>query len=269
MADPSGLVVAITGGARGIGAATAATLAEAGAAVAIGDIDGEAAAATAAELPCAIGLPLDVTDAESHQRFLDAVAQRLGAVDVLVANAGVMWVGRFEDEPVTATRRMFAVNVEGVINGIRLAAPAMRERGRGHIVVVASVASRLAPRGEASYAASKHAVLGYCTAVRQELHRSGVDLSVLMPTVVETDLATGTSSGIVKRLAPRHVADAVLSLVRRPRPERYLPKHVGGSIRFLDLVPARLRGFFQRLLVVDQTSSDHGSRKGYQQRSLG
>ncbi|WP_034274642.1 SDR family NAD(P)-dependent oxidoreductase [Haloechinothrix halophila] len=268
MADPRGLVVAITGGARGIGAATAATLAEAGATVAIGDIDGEAAAATAAELPGAIGLPLDVTDAESHQRFLDAVAQRLGAVDVLVANAGVMWVGRFEDEPVTATRRMFAVNVEGVINGMRLATPAMRKRGRGQIVVVASVASRLAPRGEASYAATKHAVLGYCTAVRQELHRSGVDVSVLMPTVVETDLAAGTSSGIVKRLPPRHVADAVLSLVRRPRPELYLPKHVGVSIRFLDLVPARLRGFCQRLLVVDQTSSDPGTREDYQRRSL-
>lgn len=268
MADPRGLVVAITGGARGIGAATAATLADAGAKVAIGDIDGDAAAATAAQLPDAIGLPFDVTDPESHQRFLDAVAQRIGLIDVLVANAGVMWVGRFEEEPAAATRRMFAVNVEGVINGVRCAAPAMRERGRGQIVVVASVASRLAPRGEASYAATKHAVLGYCTAVRQELHRSGVDVSVLMPTVVETDLAAGTSSGIVKRLTPQQVADAVLSLVRRPRPELYLPKHVGVSIRFLDLVPARLRGFFQRLLVVDQTSSDPDTREDYQRKSL-
>jgi NAD(P)-dependent dehydrogenase (short-subunit alcohol dehydrogenase family) len=269
VSDARGLVVAITGGARGIGAAAAATLAAAGARVAIGDIDGDAAATTAAGLPGAVGLQLDVTDPSSHQRFLEDVTDRLGPVDVLVANAGVMWVGPFDQEPESATKAQLAVNVEGVINGIRLAVPPMRARGRGQVVVVASAASRLAPPGEATYAATKHAVLGYCTAVRAELRGTGVDVSVLMPAVVATDLAAGTSSGLVEPLTPQQVADAIHSLIRRPRPELYLPALAGAVAAFLALQPARLRGVFHRLLVPDQVRSDHQARADYEKRALG
>lgn len=270
MTDPRDLVVAVTGGAGGIGAATAERLARAGARVAIGDLDGESAAATAAALPGAIGLPLDVTDAGSYRSFLTAVRERLGPLDVLVANAGVMWVGPFAEEPESATKRQLAVNVEGVLRGFKLAVPDMRARRRGQVIVVASAASKLAPAGEATYAATKHAVLGYCTAVRAELRGNGVHVNVLMPTVVGTELAAGTSSGLVPSLTTDRVAARVLSLVRRPRPELFVPALAKAAALVLDVLPARMRGPAHRLLVPDQVrSADHAVRESYEHRRLG
>src|SRR6185503_14981050 len=94
-----GKVVAITGGARGIGKATAKALARQGAKIAIGDLDKPLAEKTAAELDTdAVGLALDVTDRDSFTRFLDQVAERLGPLDVLINNAGIMPLGPFVDE---------------------------------------------------------------------------------------------------------------------------------------------------------------------------
>ncbi|MCX2712428.1 SDR family NAD(P)-dependent oxidoreductase [Mycolicibacterium sp. J2] len=262
-------VIVITGGGRGIGAATARALAARGARVAIGDIDAAAAAALAEQLPGAVGLHLDVTDPASYRRFIDEVEAALGPLDVLVANAGVMWVGAFDDEPVTATRRQIAVNLEGVITGFRLAAPAMRHRRSGQIVVVASAASKLAPAGEATYAATKHAVYGYCTAVREELRGTGVDVSVLMPTVVATDLAAGTSSGKVALLTPAQVAAGVLSLIDSRRPELFLPRKAGLAALALAVTPARLRAGLHRFLVPNQVKLGRlAERRAYQSRTL-
>lgn len=269
MTSLTGRVVAITGGARGIGAAAAARLANLGAVVAIGDLDGAAATATAAVLPGAIGLSLDVTKSSSYEMFLAAVADRLGPIDVLVANAAVMWVGRFVDEPEEAFKRQFAVNVEGVIRGFRLATPAMAARGKGHVIVIASAASKLAPAGEATYAATKHAVYGYCTAVREELRGSGVDVSVLMPTVVATELAAGTTSGRVRMLTPDDVAESVVTLVRTRRPELTVPTLAGLAAVTLAVVPARLRRPLHRLIVPNQAKlADPTQRTRYQQRAL-
>ena len=249
----AGRVVAVTGGARGIGAAAARRLAAAGASVAVGDLDADDARQVADELPgAAAGLELDVTDEASYRAFLDAVDAELGPLEVLVANAGVMWVGPFAEEPEAAVGRQLAVNVDGVIRGFRLAAPAMRTRGRGQVLVVASAASRLAPKGEATYSATKHAVLGYCTAVREELRGTGVDVSVLMPTLVSTDLAAGTTSGKVPALSPGDVADAVVDLVGRPRPETFLPARVGLAAAALTVAPGPLQGPLHRFFVPDQ-----------------
>ncbi len=148
MGSLTGRVVAVTGGARGIGAEIARQLASAGAQVAIGDRDLDAVTATAAGLPDTVhGFALDVTDSESFRGFLTAAEALLGPIDVLVNNAGVMWVGPFDEEPDAATQRMLEVNLGGVIRGVRLAAPAMRARRRGHIVTIASAAARLSVHG--------------------------------------------------------------------------------------------------------------------------
>ena len=166
----AGRVVAVTGGARGIGAAIATEVVRRGARVAIGDLDEQSSTATAALLgERAAGFALDVTDAASFAAFLDAAEARLGPVDVLVNNAGIMWVGRFQEEPEDVALRQFDVNLHGVLRGTKLAAARMRERGRGQIVNVASSASKIAPPGEATYTATKHAVYGYSVAVREEL----------------------------------------------------------------------------------------------------
>jgi short-subunit dehydrogenase len=136
--------------------------------------------------------------------------------------------------------------------------------------VVASAASKLAPAGEATYAATKHAVHGYCSAVREELRGTGVAVSVLMPTVVATELAAGTSSGLVPLLTADQVADGIVSLVHRPRPELFVPARAGFAAAALAVLPARLRVRLHRFVVPNQvTAARPEHRAGYQARVLG
>lgn len=267
----AGRVVAVTGGAQGIGREIARLLAANGARVAIGDRDFDGASATARELPGTVeAFGLDVTDSVSFSAFLTAAQDRLGPLDVLVNNAGVMWVGGFDDEPEVATSRQLDINLHGVIRGVKLAAPVMRSRGYGHIVTIASAAAKLAPAGEATYAATKHGVFGYLSAVRAELRRSGVQLSVVMPAVVDTELAAGTATGAAKLLKPEDVAKAVLAVIKRPRFEVSLPGYVGPLTRWVNVLPQRGRDFLFRLMVPDQVSSvpDKAIRENYEARNL-
>src|SRR3954467_6900540 len=136
----SGRVVAITGGARGLGLATAKALAAQGARVAIGDLDGDLASVEAAAPPGPgphAGYSLDVTDPESFEAFLDQAAE-LGPLDVIVNNAGIMPVRVFAEEDPIVTRRQIEINVLGVTSGTRLALDRMLPRGRGHVVNIAS-----------------------------------------------------------------------------------------------------------------------------------
>jgi NADP-dependent 3-hydroxy acid dehydrogenase YdfG len=271
MSETWGRVIAVTGGARGIGREIARVLAVAGARVAIGDRDEEGARATAAELPGTVaGFALDVADTVSFRDFLAAVEARWGPIDVLVNNAGVMWVGPFADEPEAATAAQLEVNLHGVIRGVKLAAPAMRARGCGHIVTVASAAAKLSPPGESTYAATKHAVFGYLAGVRGELRGSGVRLSVVMPGVVDTELATGTATGAAKLLTPADVAAAVHSAIRRPRFEVPVPGYVGALARWVNVLPQAGRDLLLRLLVPDQVAATTGTtaRTGYESRNL-
>jgi NAD(P)-dependent dehydrogenase (short-subunit alcohol dehydrogenase family) len=263
----SARVVAVTGGARGIGAAIARVLAARGDRVAIGDLDEGEARATAATLGGdAVGLPLDVTDTPSFAAFLDAAEDAFGRpADVLVNNAGIMWVGPHEEEPERTAERQMAVNFHGVARGMRLVLPAMRARGHGHVVNVASAASRVGPAGEATYAATKHAVLGYSTAVREELRGSGVELSVVMPIVVETELAAGTAHGRTRRLKPEDVARAVAGVIDRPRFEVHVPREVAVVPRLLALLPQRGRDAVTKVLVPNQIKlTDHRARADYE-----
>lgn len=264
----AGRRIAVTGGARGIGAAIAATLTRQGALVAIGDLDPGVADPAAAQA----ALRLDVTSETSCAEWVAESERALGGpLDVLVLNAGIMWVGSFALEPDAAALRQFDVNVHGVMRGIRLVVPAMWARGSGHVVVIASAASKVAPSGEASYAATKHAVYGYCAGVRAELGpTSPVDLSVVMPGVVETELAAGTSPGRgARRLAPQDVADAVADVVRRPRFEVPVPRAVGAFTRLQALLPQAARDRVNRLIIPDQLrDTDAAVRTAYETRSL-
>jgi NAD(P)-dependent dehydrogenase (short-subunit alcohol dehydrogenase family) len=182
-----GQVVAITGGGRGIGRATAAALIAKGARVAIGDIDGPLAERTASELGSGtVGLHLDVTDKASFESFLDQVESRLAPLDVLVNNAGIMPVGPFVDESDAATRKLVDVNIMGVIIGSKLALKRFRARGRGHIVQLASIAGKGGFPGGATYCATKHAVVGLTEALRSELRGTGIEVHQVLPIGVNT-----------------------------------------------------------------------------------
>lgn len=255
--------VAITGAARGIGEAIARELARRGNDVLLGDLD-DSVVALAASLG-GVGSVLDVTDEASYQAWLGLVPQ----VDVLVNNAGVMWVGAFDEEPESVAHKQFAVNFHGVVRGTRLVLPAMRARRAGLVVTVASVASHLAPAGEATYAATKHAVLGWMTAVRQELMGSGVTVALVMPTVVETELALGTASGGVPRLSPEDVAVAVAGVIDKPRFETFVPARVSVLTRVLAVLPQRGRDAMYRRLVPNQVAStDQAARADYEAKRL-
>src|SRR4051794_2018357 len=139
----TGKVVVITGGGRGIGAATAKALVARGARVAIGDVDLATAERTAAELGGGtIARFLDVTDRPGFTAFLDEVEAELGPLDVLVNNAGIMQLSAVEDESDGAAVRQLELNLHGVIHGTKEAVRRMKPRGTGHVVNIASVAGK-------------------------------------------------------------------------------------------------------------------------------
>jgi NAD(P)-dependent dehydrogenase (short-subunit alcohol dehydrogenase family) len=157
----AGQVGAITGGARGIGRATAAALIAQGARVALGDIDADLVARAASELGGeTVGLPLDVTDRASFAEFLDEVERRLGPLDVLINNAGIMPIGPFVAESDACARRMADINLHGVIFGSKLALERFGPRRRGHLVNVGSIAGKVGVPHAATYCATKYAVVG-------------------------------------------------------------------------------------------------------------
>lgn len=266
-----GQVVAVIGGANGIGKEISRQLVVAGAKVAIGDRDQTAATRTAGQLRGELlALAVDVTDPESVDEYLTDIEKQWGRVDVVVNSAGVMSVGPFDAESTTATRAQLDVNLFGAINVIKAIAPDMRARGAGHIIVLASAASLLPTPGEASYAASKHGVYGYMKAVRAELRGSGVELTIVMPTVVDTALAAGTSSGAATMLQPADVAQAVLKAIQRPRFEVAIPRYLSPARRAIDILPTRLRDAIYRRLVPDQVhASDPTARADYEASQLG
>ncbi len=222
----NGKVVAITGGARGIGKATATALVRKGCRVAIGDLDLALAEQTAAELGGgAIALPLDVTDRASFASFLDEAEKQLGPLDVLVNNAGIMPVTPFVEESEESMRRQVDINLHGVITGTQLAIERMQPRGTGHIVNIASSAGKAGVPGIATYSATKHGVVGLSEAVRAELRGSGVEISCVMPIPVNTELIDGVSDQrVIKRVEPEDVANEIVDALEVPRFDVFVPR---------------------------------------------
>jgi NAD(P)-dependent dehydrogenase (short-subunit alcohol dehydrogenase family) len=265
-----GQVVAITGGGRGIGRATAAALIAKGARIAIGDIDAQMAERTAAELGSGtIGLPLDVTDKASFTEFLDAVESRLGPLDVLVNNAGIMPVGPFVDEADPATNKLVDINVMGVIIGSKLALQRFRPRGRGHIVQLASIAGKGGFPGGATYCATKHAVVGLTEALRAELRGSGIEVHQVLPIGVNTELYSGVKQARgFKTPEPEDVADAIVELLQTGRFEQYVPRYLAAVVRMNALMPRRVTEAITRITNGDRIllTADPGARAAYDAR---
>jgi NAD(P)-dependent dehydrogenase (short-subunit alcohol dehydrogenase family) len=267
----NGRVVAITGGARGIGKATAAALVRQGAKVAIGDVDLQLAEATAAELGSGVtAYQLDVTKRPSMIAFLDAAEKDLGPLDVMINNAGIMPVTPFTDESDESAARQIDINIHGVIFGTKEAMLRMRPRRTGHIVNIASMAGKAGIPHLATYCATKHAVIGLSEAVRGELRGTGVEVTCIMPAVVNTELTSGVDeTGGVKKIEPEDVADAIVDALQLPKFDVCVPKSAGRIDATVRLLPRSAREAIGRALKVDQimVTADRARRAEYEARA--
>jgi len=268
-----GQVVAITGGARGIGEATAQALRASRARVVIGDVDEEAGKATADRLGLEAFVPLDVTDPDSFAEFLRQTEATAGPLDVLVNNAGIMPVGPLLDEDETTAQRVININVHGVITGTKLAVRMMRERGSGHVVNVASMAGVVSVPGLATYNASKFAVVGFTDAVRLEVRPLGIDVSTILPYFVNTELAAGTNGPPgLKKAEPVQVAQAIVATLERPVPRVYVPRAAGNLVRVFRKLPQAWTERLNRAIGGDDIfldGVDHHARAAYESRARG
>jgi len=265
-----GKVIAITGGARGIGLATARACAGRGMKVAIGDLDVAEAQRAAESVPDAVALSLDVTDRASFERFLDEVDARLGPTDVLVNNAGIMSIGPFLDEDEATATRMIDINVYGVLHGMKLVLPRFLARGTGHLVNIASTAGKAGFPGGATYCGTKHFVVGVSEATRAELRDTAIEVSCVMPGVVDTELATGLQeSRGVKKVRPEDVAAEIISALEQPRFDVFVPRSIGPISTVMNLLPRSGREAVGRALRVDKVlaGADPNARRSYELRA--
>lgn len=266
MAPPS---VLITGASSGIGAVAAEHLLAKGWRVLVAARRVEAMAPLAergAEV-----LPLDLADDASRQRLVDQVAERVGALDGLVNNAGFGEVGPLETMPLERARAIFEVNVFGLMGLTQMLLPAMRQRGCGRIVNVSSIAGRWVSPGSAWYAASKHALEALSDGLRLELHGFGLQVVLIEPGLIATDFAAVADPSIQQAQScaiygemmrkvragwtrvyrgassPLVVAHTIETALTAPRPKaRYLVGHQSTSVLAQRLLPTGVWDFVVR-----------------------
>jgi 3-oxoacyl-[acyl-carrier protein] reductase len=231
--DLHGQVALVTGGARGIGCASALALARAGAAVCVADLlptaDAEAAIATAGRR--ALGLTLDVTDGEAVRRVVERVVEALGRLDVLVTAAGITHRDSLEETSEAVWRRVVDVVLTGTFQAVQAAVPVMRAQGYGKIVTISSISGIIggavsgATRGSdtrqgrsgPAYAAAKGGVIAFTRWVAKDVGQSGIYVNSVAPGGVDTEMTRGFAYAVqalpVPRMGqPEDVAEAVLFL---------------------------------------------------------
>ncbi len=222
MSTVEGRVALVTGASSGIGAATARALATAGAKLALvsrrGDDLGIAGARASS---------CDVRDAAQVEGAVADAVEAFGGIDIVVANAGVGAYGDFLDLDPEHLEEMVDTNVKGLLYTVRAALPQLIESTAADLVVVASVAGQRGPEGEAVYAASKFAQVGFMRSLDHELFRRGVRCSTIAPGGVATEFAMGRGRNhadpdLAEMMRPEEIADAIVHAVTRPRTHRVL-----------------------------------------------
>ena len=248
----SGRVVLITGAAGGIGTALAHRFADAGARVALGDLDPARLAATAdstvGDGGTAIAIPFDVTDTDACRAAVAHVAAEWGGIDVLVNNAGITHLSLFRDTDPSVIRRVVDVNLFGAVNVTSAALPYLLA-SRGRIVTVSSVAGVAPLASRTGYSAAKHALHGLFDSLRAELRGSGVSVTIICPQFVNTaigDRALGGDGGpptmprttTGRAVEPDDVAAAIVDATVRRRRILLYPRDAKVSYLVARFAPA-------------------------------
>ena len=217
-----GRVALVTGASRGIGAATASALANAGAHVAIASRSGENPG-----IDGALARKADVRDPAALEAMVASTVARFGQLDILIVNAGVGAYGPFLDLPAADLEEMIDVNVKGALYAVRAALPELLKSDAADIVTIASEAGRRGLPYEVAYCASKFAQVGMTSALDHELREQGVRCTSICPGGVATDFAMGHGRTrdmpqLAGMMSPEDVAEAVLFVLTRPRTHRIL-----------------------------------------------
>ncbi len=181
-----------------------------------------------------------------------------------------MPIGPFIEETDETAKTMIDINLHGVIYGTKLALERMLPRGSGHIVNIASQAGKAGLPGGATYCATKHAVVGLSEAVRLENIDKGIEVSCVMPAVVNTELGSGlVDTRGVKKLEPEEVAEAIVEAIETNRFDVWVPRSSAGIAAILSLVPRSGREAIARILKADKVlaEADEQERADYEDRA--
>ena len=227
----AGKVALVTGASSGIGEAVALSLAGAGAKVALAArrrdrLDGVAARIRVAGGQ-ALTLEVDYGDERAAAASVRKVEAEFGRLDILINNAGVMYLEPVAEDALERWRKMVEVNVLGLIAATAAALPGMRARKDGHVVNIASTAGRIANPNSAGYSATKFGVVGFTEALRREVYKDNIRVTAIEPGVVETELrdhvaheeaktAINAYADAMRQLKPTDIADLILFVVSRP-----------------------------------------------------
>jgi NAD(P)-dependent dehydrogenase (short-subunit alcohol dehydrogenase family) len=225
--DLADAAVIVTGAAGGLGLAVAQRFARSGARVALLDIDTARLGDAAATIPGCLPVTCDLTDPGDCEEAIAEVTERFGGVDVLVNNAGLTHRSAFAETDPAVIRKVMEVNYLGSVNITKAALAAITGR-RGAIVVVTSVAGFAPVLGRTGYAGAKHALHGFFSTLRTEVRGSGVDVTIVSPTFVSTDMQTRALGGdgavtdhpqsrVGRQVDPAHVADRIYRATERRR----------------------------------------------------
>jgi len=219
--DLEGKVSIVTGGASGIGAACSRAFAAAGARVAVVDRNGEGANEVAREVG-GIGVLCDVGNESSVAEMVATVERELGPVDVCFNNAGIATGGDVLTTPAEIWNEQWAVNVMAHVHALRAVLPGMIERGSGYLLHTASMAGILTSHGNATYATTKHAVVGLAEWLAITHHHRGIRVSLLAPLGVRTPMLGDVNSPFATNVAgpirePEEVADMVVDAIAEER----------------------------------------------------
>jgi NAD(P)-dependent dehydrogenase (short-subunit alcohol dehydrogenase family) len=218
--DLSNKAALVTGGASGIGAATARLLAQAGARVAVVDLDQAGATSVAAEVG-GIAISGDVSAVGAMDAIVGQVEQQFGRLDVVHLNAGIS-AGQsgVEDLDVEGYRKIVGVNVDHVVFGLNAAVPALRRAGGGSIVATASLAGLVPIPGNTLYTLTKHAVVGYVRAAGPALAGEGITVTAVCPGFADTPLIAAAKDRFAgfPLLSAEDVARAVVAVLDRGQP---------------------------------------------------
>lgn len=243
--DMRGKIVLITGASSGIGAKAAALLAERGAIPVLTARSADKMARLAGNIRGQSAVyEMDVRSDEQVRGTVEQVVERFGRIDVLLNNAGYGEFVSFGEAPIGHFRDMMDVNYLGVVRCTLAVLPHMKKAGTGHVVNVASMAGKLATAKSTAYSATKHAVLGFTNALRQELKGSGIAVSAVNPGPIDTPFfERADPDGQYVRnvrwfmMSPDKVARSIVTVIETRRAELDLPWTAAAGTKFMQLFP--------------------------------